>query len=134
MSSVRAEHRVERRDDRGSGTLELVVAFPVVLLLVFTIIQAALFFHARNVALAAAQEGVRAATAYGGTSSIGVGVARDFLTGPGDGALQRSRVTRDTGKQQVIVTVSGTTPAIVPGLLLPVSQTASGPVERFTAE
>ncbi len=39
--------------------MELAVTFPVVLLLVMTLIQAALWFYARSVALGAAQEGAR---------------------------------------------------------------------------
>src|SRR3712207_8131812 len=45
--------------ERGAASLELAVVFPVVLLLVMTLIQAALWFYARSVALGAAQEGAR---------------------------------------------------------------------------
>ena len=39
--------------------------FPVVLLILFGVIQGALYFHGRNVAMAAAEQGVRAARADG---------------------------------------------------------------------
>lgn len=118
--------------DRGAGTLELVVVFPVVLVLIIAIIQAALFFHARNVALAAAQEGVRAATSYGAAPSRAVRAAQDFLDGAGQGALQSRRITRSISGQSVTLTVAGQAPAVLPGIRWGVAQTASGPIERFT--
>lgn len=118
--------------DRGAGTLELVVVFPVVLLLIFTIIQAALFYHAKNVALAAAQEGVRAATAFQASGSAGSTRARGFLGTAGAGALKSPRVRQERRNRQVTVTVSGSAPSIVPGVDLAVRQTATGPQERFT--
>lgn len=45
--------------DAGVATLELTVLFPVVLLIVFGVIQGALYFHGRNAAMAAAEQGVR---------------------------------------------------------------------------
>src|SRR4051794_37582686 len=45
--------------ERGSVSLEMAIVFPVVLLLIMTSIQAALWFYARSVALGAAQEGTR---------------------------------------------------------------------------
>ena len=49
--------------------------------------QAALFYHARTVAIAAAQEGARAAGAENGTAAAGSARARDFLTDTGGDAL-----------------------------------------------
>src|SRR3954462_14682789 len=48
-----------RSGERGAASVELAVTFPVVLLLVMTLIQAALWFYARSIALGAAQEGAR---------------------------------------------------------------------------
>ena len=120
------------RDERGSGTLELAIVFPVVLMLIFVIVQTALFYHARNVALAAAQEGVRAATAFQGQGRAGVNEADRFLATSGRGALVNASVSQGRVNRQVTVTVSGTAPAVVPGFRLDVKQTATGPQERFT--
>ena len=43
-----------RSEERGAASVELAVTFPVVLLLVMTLIQAALWFYARSIALGAA--------------------------------------------------------------------------------
>ena len=54
-----------RARDEGSTTLELAILFPVLLLVVTALVQYGLWFHARSVALAAAQEGVSAARVLG---------------------------------------------------------------------
>ena len=53
------------RGERGSATTELVIAMPALLLLIMSIIQFGLWYHASHVAKAAAQEGVRAARIEG---------------------------------------------------------------------
>ena len=51
------------RREAGSTTLELVVIFPVVLLLIFGIVQTAVWYHARTLAMLAAQDGLRTVAA-----------------------------------------------------------------------
>ena len=63
------------RRDAGSSSVELVVLFPALMALIFITVQAGLYFYARNVALAAAQEGARAAAARGATSTEGADAA-----------------------------------------------------------
>ena len=48
----------------GSVSLEIAILAPALLLLVFSIVQGGLWFHARNLAQAAAQEGAAAGAAY----------------------------------------------------------------------
>lgn len=126
--------RLPGRPDRGAATLELVVLFPVVLLITFGVIEGALWYHARNVALAAAEEGVRAATGNGATLADGVAEARSFAQEAGaDGVLSGISVSADGGEASVTITVEGSSQSLFPGWSgHQVSQTASGPVERFT--
>ncbi|MDN5805096.1 MAG: pilus assembly protein, partial [Microlunatus sp.] len=49
--------------DRGMATIQMVLLLPAVLTVLFAGMQAALWYHARAVAIAAAQEGARAAGA-----------------------------------------------------------------------
>ena len=67
------------RRDTGSASIELVILFPALLLLVTAMIQYALWFHARSLALAAAQEGVAVARAYGSTPQAGRDTALAFV-------------------------------------------------------
>lgn len=127
--------RARRRDERGSTSLELVILFPVVLLLIFAGIQGALYYHARNVALSAAQQGVRAAKAENGSSDQGRQAAQAFVDqAGGDNVMTGVNVTSNRGANEATVTVTGRPLSVIPGVLnFTVSQTAQGPIEVFTA-
>lgn len=120
--------------ERGAATLELVVIFPVVLLITFGVLEAALWYHARNVALAAAEEGVRVATGEGSSVDAGVSEATDFALRAGaDDVLSGVTVRPEGDDTEVSITVTGHSLSLFPGWSgHEVSQTASGPVERFT--
>jgi Flp pilus assembly protein TadG len=106
------------------------IIFPAVMLLILTIIQAGLWWHARNVALAAAQQGVEAARGREATLSQGTAETRSFLDRAG-GSLSGVSVTGTTGAT-VRIEVTGTVDTIVPGLKLPVDQHAEAAKERLT--
>ncbi len=110
--------------------------FPALLLLIFGVIQGALFFHGRNVVLAAAEQGVRAGRLDGQPNPAGTAVtqARQFLADTGElDNLTELTIVPVVDGQQVRLTVSGRTVSLLPGVPGPrVSQTAAGPVERFT--
>jgi Flp pilus assembly protein TadG len=116
--------------------LELTVLFPVVLLILFGVIQGALYFHGRNVAMAAAEQGVRAARADGQTDRAGVATAqaRQFLADTGElDNLTGLSITPAVDTGTVRVTVSARTVSLLPSVPGPaISQTASGGIERFT--
>lgn len=107
--------------------------FPAVLLLVFGLVQGALWYHARDVATAAAAEGAAAGRAEAGTAAAGEQQAAAFLARTGDSVLDaRVVATRDAARVQV--TVSGRSISLLPGLPGPaVNQSVTGPVERFTS-
>jgi Flp pilus assembly protein TadG len=123
-----------RRDERGSATLEIAVLFPAVLLATFGLIQGALYYHARDVALAAATDGLTAARARTGSGEEGRQAAAAFLErAGGEDVLLGSSVSSVRTATTATVKVTGRTLSLVPGLPgWSVSQTASGPVERFT--
>jgi Flp pilus assembly protein TadG len=123
-----------RGDDRGASTLEMVILFPALLLLIFGIVQGAFWYHARNVALAAATSGLQVASSESGSARAGQETAAEFLDrAGGTGILPVVQISADRSATVATVTVTGRAPSFVPGLPgLPVTQTASGPVERFT--
>jgi Flp pilus assembly protein TadG len=118
--------------ERGSAAVQTAMLFPVVLLLVFGLIQGALWFHARNIALGAAQEGARAASAEGGAG--GEQRAREFVGNLTGGTLIRDLDVREaTTAEMVTITVAGNAPSLLPGVTgLTVRQSATAPIERFT--
>ena len=83
------------RRDRGSVTLEVSILAPVLLLVVFTIIQVGLWSYARSLALGAAQEGVAAGRAYGAPAEAGRARAQSFLDATAGDSLVGSAVTVD---------------------------------------
>ena len=113
--------------------MELAVVFPVVLLLVMTLIQAALWFYARSIALGAAQEGAREGRVQPASTDRAHSGAESFLDQTADDLLTARDVTVNGSSTTIEVTVSGTSISLFPGLGgWSVSQTAVGPVERPT--
>ena len=122
-----------RAADDGSVALETVIAFPVAMLAVLLTINAALWYHARNTALAAAQEGVRVGRAYGHHPTNGAATATAFARSTGNGILLSPIVDMNgSSTTTVVCRVRGKAVSLVPGLHLDVDQVARGPVERFT--
>jgi Flp pilus assembly protein TadG len=124
--------------DRGSSNIEMAILFPVFVLLILLGVQVANIFYGRTVALAAAQQGAAAQSAYGAPAGAGEARASAYLTRMGD-VLTNWEVTvtpiADGGAEPtgVRVTVSGTTLGWL-GMKFHVTQTAYSPIERFTTE
>ena len=120
--------------DRGSVSLELAIVFPALLLIVTALIQYALWFHARSLALAAAQQGVSVARAYHSVPGAGRGSALAFIADHGaDTLLNPDVTTASPAVGQVQVVVTGRSVSVLPGVPgIAVSQSAAGPLERFT--
>ena len=113
------------------GQVEVVIVFPVALLLVLLLIQGALWYLGRSVAIDAAQQGARAAAVVGGTSADGQRVATQALAELSGPLLGSIRVTADRDIDRSVVTVTGTAESIVPGWSVTVTARAADPVERF---
>lgn len=131
-------NRVPRRrvgaGERGSVTLELAIVFPMVMVLVFGMVQTGIFFHARNIALAAAQEGARAASVENGSAGAGETAAAQFATRVGGGMITNVNVNATAARgTSATVVVTCSTFSLVPGVdSFQVRQSASLPVERIT--
>lgn len=135
MSHRRPATSTRRRArERGSATVELVILLPALFAVLFLGMQAALFYHARTVAIAAAQEGARAAGAENGTASDGIAAASSFIADAGGSdVLRKVNTTANRAETNVTVTVSGRSLSVIPGWNPVVTQSASLPVERLTA-
>jgi Flp pilus assembly protein TadG len=123
-----------RRDDRGSVSIELIVILPALFAVMFLGVQAALYYHARTVAIAGAQEGARAAGAEYGRTSDGIRAAHAFIADAGGSdVLPGASVTGDRTGTVATVRVVGKSLSVIPGWSPVVRQSASVPVERLTA-
>lgn len=129
--------QLERRwrgSDRGSASLELVVIFPVLLLIIFGAMQGALYYFACSAALASAQEGARASADERASTSAGRSAAASFLASAGGSdTLQQTQITATRSGATATVIVTGRSLSLVPGWGgIPVHQTSSAAVERVT--
>lgn len=122
-----------RRDD-GALTLSYLITIPIFLAGIMVIVQACVWYLARETAIAAARQGADVArTAHlppGRGAQAAVVFARQaapgFLLEPSASAAGSSAAT-------VRIRVTGRVPSLVPGMVLTVSEVVTAPVERFTA-
>ncbi|GAA5122567.1 hypothetical protein GCM10023339_41150 [Alloalcanivorax gelatiniphagus] len=126
---------VQRRihNERGSVAIQMVFVLPALFSVMFLGVQASLYYHARSVALAAAEEGAREAARQAGTRDSGVAVAKAFLLeAGGTDVMTGTDVTGTRSAVTATVTVTGTTLSVIPLWRGAVTQQASMPVERVT--
>lgn len=120
------------RDERGMTTIQVAILFPVVLFWIMLIIQYGLWWHAKQVANAAAAEAVDAAQVSTGSARDGEDAAASYLAQSGN--LDNVTVTVSREPTVVIVEVRGDAPQLVPGFAWSVTARSTAPVERFIPE
>ena len=120
------------RGERGSSSVEMVIALPIVLTVLFLAVQAGMWFYARSIALAAAQSGARTAAMLNSSLEAGLSSARSFAADVGGTTLTGVTVTGDRTATSTTVTVTGHSVRLVPFMDVTVSQSATLPVERYT--
>jgi Flp pilus assembly protein TadG len=113
--------------------LEAAIVLPIVFLLTMTIAQWAIVWHARNVAEAAAQEGLRTAQAYQSTASAGRADTVTYLATVAGRSLPDPKVTVTRGPATATVQVDATVASVIPFGHFQISESASGPVETYVA-
>ncbi len=128
---VAARWRRAGDDEEGSSAIEMVILFPVTLLVVLLIIQFGVWYHAAAIARAAAQQGVKTASAYGASAAAGQAQTDSVLNDNGGSLLQGTTVTPFRDATQARMTVTGTALTVVPILRLPIHETVTAPVEAF---
>ena len=112
----RLDVRLHRRNQRGSASVELVILLPALFAVMFLGMQAALFYHARSIAIAAAQEGARAAGGENASASDGISAAHAFLTDAGGQDVLRGATAEvDRTATTVTVTIQGSSLSVIPG-------------------
>lgn len=111
----------------------MVLLMPALFSVMFLGMQGALFYHARTVAIAAAQEGARTAAGLNGTGPAGAADAYAFVADAGgDDVLKAPNISSSRSATTATVTVTGRSLSVIPGWTPAVTQSASVPVERIT--
>lgn len=120
------------RGDDGMTTSQVAILFPAVLFWMMLIVQYGLWWHAKQVANAAAAEAIDHAQVETGSAASGEEAAHDYLAQAGN----LTHVTVEVDREPTIVTVevTGRAPQLVPGFEWQVTARSQGPVERFVPE
>ncbi len=116
--------------DRGAVSLEMLIVFPAVLLIILMVVHVGLWWHARNVAMSAAQLGVESARVRGASAGTGTAEAREFLSRAGR-SISGTSVSGSKGAT-VTIRVTGYVDTMIPGLKLKIDQHADAAAERIT--
>lgn len=123
-----------RTSDRGASTLELALLTPILLLVILLVVQFAMVYHARHVALAAAQSAARVAREQrtGDWMSAARTEAVSYVGKVGPELLTTVQADmREDGNSNRWVTVGGYAVEVVPFFRFHVSERSGGPVECF---
>lgn len=119
--------------DRGDTAIQTAILFPLVVVVAFAVIQGSMWYYAMQIAQTAAREGATAARSYQASPADGSAQAKDVLRRTAGDSLLDYSVFASSDGQRVRVEVSGTAQSMIPGVSgLRITQSASGPVERFT--
>jgi Flp pilus assembly protein TadG len=122
------------RRDAGALILSYLIIVPVFMLAVMVIVQGALWYLAREAALAAARQGADAARVPGASAGTGAHAAVAFARTSASGYLLGASATSNGSTPTTVqIRVTGHVPTFVPGLAIHVSQVVQAPTEKFTA-
>jgi len=124
---------LDLRGQDGALTLSYVVIIPVFLAGIMVIVQACVWYLARETAIAAARQGADVARTAKPPPGRGAAAAVAFATRAAPGfLLGPSASSAGSSAQTVRITVTGRVPSLVPGMVIRVSEVVTAPVERFT--
>ncbi len=116
----------------GASTTEFAVLMPVLIVMLLAPVQVALWWHARQVADAAAEEAVDVAQVESSSEAQASAAAFGLLGQAGN--LREASVVVQRGPEEVIVEVRGRAPQLVPGIDWGVTSRAVAPMERLVPE
>ena len=120
------------RKDRGEATTQLVILTPILIILMFLGVQAAIYFHAANVAAAAASQGAAASSPSARGADSAVAAAQRTVADLGGHTSRPPMVAIDGNFVVVSVEISVT--RIIPFFPSTVMRRAVEPRERFVPE
>ncbi len=126
--------RVRSGIDTGSMSIGLVIVLPILMLALGASAQYFVKVDAERTAAAAAEEGAAAARRFDGSAQAGQARAQDFLSSVDNDSLENVEVSATRSGTEASVTVTGTADSLgwLPFLDRDISETSTGPVERYT--
>jgi Flp pilus assembly protein TadG len=126
--------RVRSGNDTGSMSIGLVIVLPILMLALGASAQYFVKVDAERTAAAAAEEGAAAARRFDGSAQAGQARAQDFLGSVDNDSLENVEISASRSGTEASVTVTGTADSLgwLPFLDRDISETSTGPVERYT--
>jgi Flp pilus assembly protein TadG len=127
--------RLNESERGGSTSVEMALLWLAMLLMISAVVQVALVFYAGQLALTAAEDGLRAGRYHHATSAADARRdAEAFLRRAAGTSLGSAEVAAELDQATGVlrVRVSGDALSLVPGVPLRVSKEAVGAVERVT--
>jgi Flp pilus assembly protein TadG len=127
--------RLKESERGGSTSVEMALLWLTMLLMISAVVQVALVFYAGQLALTAAEDGLRTGRYHHATSATDARRdAEAFLRRAAGTSLGSAEVTAELDQTTGVlrVRVSGDALSLVPGVSLHVSKEAVGALERVT--
>lgn len=114
-------------------SIALVIALPMLMLALGATVQYFVKADAQRTAQAAAEEGAAAARAFDGSEAAAQARAEDFLDSVDNDGLTDIKVRATRGGTEASVTVTGSVQSVgwIPFIDDTVTETSTGPVERY---
>lgn len=126
--------REKARGETGASSLELLVFFPLLLLIILVTVQVALSWYGNEVAMTAARETARSLrTGAHDPAALAAAEAEgaEYAASTGGAGLTNVEVDAQMIDNEVSVTVSGEAMSIIGSLAPRVRATVTSPVEEF---
>jgi Flp pilus assembly protein TadG len=122
-----------RERSRGATSIELALLTPILLFVILLVVQFAMVYHARHVALAAAQAGARVARGQvtGDWQSAAKSKAESYAQQIGPNILTGVVASPSGDADERFVDVDGQAITVIPFMSLHVHQRSGGPTECF---
>ena len=118
------------KDERGLATLEVALIVPILALIVLGLTQFALWYHAEEVVIAAAQEGAAQASTRSGSPAAGQDRALTVMSGL-DSMTTGTHIAVGTDVAGVTVSITSSLKGLIPGIVaLPLHATATSHIEQ----
>lgn len=132
-AASRRRHQALRGDrDGGYSILEAAITLPAIVFLLMAVVQWAIVWHARGLAQAAAQEGLRNAAAYGSSTGAGQQDIANYINQVAPNALANPQIQVNRSGNTITVHIHASVPSLVPFGSFSVDATASAPVETWS--
>ncbi|MFH5208097.1 TadE/TadG family type IV pilus assembly protein [Antrihabitans spumae] len=121
-----------RRTAQRGNTIAFAILIPLAIIMLFLGVQGALYYHARSVAVAAAEEALKQSASQYGNPAAGTAAGYAFIAQAGGTTLQAPAVAVTRGPRNSTVSITGKSISLLWFWHPTVHIDMAKPVERIT--